>query len=523
MFHLGASSAVLSLAVLLARILSCHARSWVDLVDQEIFRPTNLDPFRLEIYEEADPFKNRQQETEPTSQLPQSISPVLAPTLHPSSRLDNVMDNGGCGSGQFLHELRMRDAWGDGWHGNEIVITVISTYSDFNHTRTNETGWLVSEEQNRKFTLTGEAASTPGTGNSSNDTETEAQSDIDYSDELFRGSLNNGAVEYAYICLEPLTCYRVDIGGGNFSEEIRWDIASVRLGLSEAEREEDIPVTVAKGLAPFHCQFSIPDPASGRPYCPNTCHPVYERDTPQPTKSPTAAPATKEPVPAPVPAPVPVQVPSPVQQPLAVQTSSTFAPVVVSQQRNGASAVPSDMPSLLPSFVPTSAPIQPPTKIPVGTVNTITITGGNNTTAGRFAGLGRTNSSNTTTLPRLPNGKDRSDDVATVTMPTASQSNDTDVATVNIPSTTSKSNTNASNGLRATLPEPTELNTTTLTANVPTAGSGEQKGNRGKKGAHPRNVPGNSGRKGARGGSHPRNFAANATGHIDRSSFSDLL
>ena len=69
----------------------------------------------------------------------------------------------------------------------------------------------------------------------------------------------------AHVCLIPRRCYQVTVGGGEFLNEVSWDIRPANLDDPDSPLE-----TVLGGGAPSGCTMSLPD-ENGHHFCANTC------------------------------------------------------------------------------------------------------------------------------------------------------------------------------------------------------------------------------------------------------------
>ena len=277
---------------------NCEARTWIDVVNPSVFMTSNLDVYRMEFFLEEDPlaFPSSAPTSEPTGSSDPDDNALddgaasSSPSASPTARYDNVKGYGGCPMGEYLYELEMLDSWGDGWGDSVIKVTQ-----------------MAMEEA-------GEGAIfTPAVN-------------------IFEGGLATGREGYSYLCLEPFKCYTVDIDSSLWGEEIKWEIRAVPLGHSQEERENMGGHSVAKGLAPTSCQFSIPDEVTGEMECPFICDSESATSSAAPS---TASPSSSAPLPA---------------------SASFFAP---STGPVVGSMMPSDAPSFVPSSIPTAIPAMP--------------------------------------------------------------------------------------------------------------------------------------------------------------------
>lgn len=249
-------------------VTPCSARSWVTVVDSAIFLASAIDYGRLEKALERDPFdftdghpateapsstptKTVQEGAESPTILPSQLTESQSPSLSPTPRYMNIVGNGGCQVGKSLYEIRLTDEWGDGW--DETVMQITGTKA-INSTNTVE----------QYSTTTSNGTSTVSMYSSIQ----VKQANATTTNQIFKGRLTSGSEEYHYICLQHYVCYTVDIGGGTWESEIKWDIQKVDVGVPREDRDNTL--ALAKGMAPESCQFSIADSSGARP-CPVTC------------------------------------------------------------------------------------------------------------------------------------------------------------------------------------------------------------------------------------------------------------
>jgi hypothetical protein len=262
-----------SIKLLLITLLRyADARSWKDVVDPSIFLASAIDGARLETVLEKDPFHPYGTPTmTPTitkvteAQSNPSAVPVIHSTQAPTARYEMIVGNGGCPVGKNLFEIRMEDSWGDGWDGTQMRIVAFSVNAT-DSTTSGSSHKIVTNQDLQTVTVSQSV---------------QVKSDVSPI-EVFRGQLEYGEEAYDYVCLETSKCYRVTVNGGEWEEEIKWDIRRVVLGESREERENGL--ALAKGLAPTSCQFSVPDSTSGAQVCLSTC------GDPTKSKAPTQAP-----------------------------------------------------------------------------------------------------------------------------------------------------------------------------------------------------------------------------------------
>jgi hypothetical protein len=89
---------------------------------------------------------------------------------------------------------------------------------------------------------------------------------------IFEGALRRGSHDYADVCFLPNRCYQVIVSGGEFLDEVSWDIRASNNDPSSPPLE---PILV--GGAPSACTFSLPD-EYGHHFCPNTCSDTIPAD-----------------------------------------------------------------------------------------------------------------------------------------------------------------------------------------------------------------------------------------------------
>lgn len=192
--------------VLLLAFRCCDGRSWVDVVDPAIFLASAIDIGRLENALEKDPFafsqpattapteevilveeavntdndEDEEEEEENNKKQQQATTPTSAPT----ARYENIVGNGGCLVGTHLYEIRMTDAWGDGWDETEMRIVERMQQNQ-------QQGQAVGEDGEELI------VSDPETN-----TVSVSQSAVMYENtvrtEVFRGSLTHGAEGFSY-------------------------------------------------------------------------------------------------------------------------------------------------------------------------------------------------------------------------------------------------------------------------------------------------------------------------------------
>jgi hypothetical protein len=293
-----------SLLAIAATILPlCSARAWVDVVDPSIYAAALRDAYRADLILEKNPFDYDDSETSE-----EVIN--TAPTMAPTRRDEMLLENGGCPMDQFLYRVRLHDRWGDGWENVPIRILEMphatsggAVLEEFTGEH-NATHIFSTETAVKKSAKLGQSSSAPPVV-------------------IFEDSMGQGYDGYSYVCLKIDQCYTAAMDSGLWDGEIKWDVQS-------ALRPKGI-VTVAKGVAPAKCQFSIAESANST-VCPNVCDLGVEGD-----EANTAMPSD-------LPSMVPSSAPS---------------------GYDGASGVPSDLPSLIPSSSPSWSDFSdPPSMIP---------------------------------------------------------------------------------------------------------------------------------------------------------------
>lgn len=292
------------LAIVATVLPVCSARTWVNLVDPTIYAAALHDPYRAEHILEKDPFDY---DDSVTSEETVNTAPTVAPTR----RDEMVLENGGCPMDQFLYRVRLHDRWGDGWENVPIRILEMphetsteSLHEEFEGEH-NATHIYSTESAVKKTSKLVQSSSSPVI--------------------VFEDSMGQGYDGYSYVCLKSNQCYKAAMESGLWDGEIKWDIQS-------ALRQKGI-ATVAKGVAPTKCQFSIIE-STNTTVCPHTCE----------------SGAGEEDFNSAMPSDFPSMVPS----------SAPSGGEAV----DGASVVPSDMPSLLPSITPSTDLSDPPSLSP---------------------------------------------------------------------------------------------------------------------------------------------------------------
>lgn len=137
---------------------------------------------------------------------------------------DELVDGWGPGE---VHRLVMEDAGGDGWQGADIVVI--------------------------------RPSSVPGNT---------------VPEYVIKTTLDDGGGGFEYLCLESTKCYTVKVGSSDDPEigdpEILWEIRPTVPGTPDGTE-----TAVAKGKAPYECQFSLPiwndDRTDVKYVCNTTC------------------------------------------------------------------------------------------------------------------------------------------------------------------------------------------------------------------------------------------------------------
>lgn len=273
--------------------LSCSSvagRTWRDVIDRNIYSQIHLDTERYQLKIELDPFfrvddaidmaptplpvsstwvdAGTPSPTDSPSAFPSdmpSLSPT-APTSAPSTRDQNIDGNGGCVEGSVLYRVNMYDSWGDGWDTNTAVAIIGVQDQDsveMNGNTLTRMHTTTAGDTTVSISRTVELASNRPFG-------TTARSDqgtpiVNPLGTIFEGTLDEGSSGSAFVCLRPRRCYDVVIYGGEYLDEVSWDIEPVILGSTD-----EVALPIVQGGAPSDCSFSIPDD-DGEVFCPSTC------------------------------------------------------------------------------------------------------------------------------------------------------------------------------------------------------------------------------------------------------------
>jgi hypothetical protein len=194
--------------------------------------------------------------------LPPTLQPSSAPSDMPSMAPTtwDIDRNGGCRQGHELYEVHMYDSWGDGWDNTNLVIAgiedqdpnIVLPSSFMTRTITNRNGGMMVVVT-RTVNLDEQNSINPNEMN-----------EVDPLGVIFQGGLTEGSHSVAQVCLLPRRCYQVTVGGGEFLNEVSWDIRPANL-------DSDEPMeAVLGGGAPSGCTMSLPD-ENGHHFCANTC------------------------------------------------------------------------------------------------------------------------------------------------------------------------------------------------------------------------------------------------------------
>jgi hypothetical protein len=154
----------------------------------------------------------------------------------------------------------MYDSWGDGWDNTMLVISgiedqdpnVVLPSSYMTRTITNRNGGMTTAIT-RTVDLDSQNALNP-----------DETKEVDPLGVIFEGGLREGSHSVAQICLLPRRCYQVTVSGGEFLNEVSWDIRPANL------ETDEMTEPVLGGGAPSGCTFSLPDDY-GHHFCANSC------------------------------------------------------------------------------------------------------------------------------------------------------------------------------------------------------------------------------------------------------------
>jgi hypothetical protein len=257
-------------------VVIVHGRQWQTIIDHSIYQKSNIDNRRYELKIEQDPFyypgdpplEGESPTVSPDTDIWVTLSPTLAPSSVPSDSPSmmpsewSIELNGGCRQGHELFEVHMYDSWGDGWDNTMLVISgiedqdpsIVLPNNFMTRTTTTRSGDAVVKIA-RTINLDDQSVFNPQEAN-----------DIDPLGVIFEGSLQQGSHEVTDVCLLPRRCYQVTVYGGEFLNEVSWDI---RPGNLDADTEQEFEPILGGG-APAGCTFSLPD-ENGHHFCANTC------------------------------------------------------------------------------------------------------------------------------------------------------------------------------------------------------------------------------------------------------------
>ena len=334
--------------VLAATMPWVKARDWRDVVDPGLYEWVDLDPKKLIVMAEMDPFAVSFSPTMTPTYAPEvdvverptTPSPTDLPTLAPTEVWAMVDQNGGCEKDQVLHEIRMTDSWGDGWDETIMTITRLVDQS-------NLPGVVQMEKNEHRSSINGFV-----------EVRDPQKDDPSFPFQVYRGSLAKGTEGFSYICLQRNQCYQVSVDGGFWQQEIAWGIRQVQLGVPREKSPDSL--LLAKGEAPEICQISVADKETGEHACPITCGVRTGNPTAKPTFSPTSNPTAIRNA---IPDDKPPESSAPSDMPSLVPTSRDDedggdAAEEGQQDKEGAGAgqIVSSVPSDTPSLVPTGAP-----------------------------------------------------------------------------------------------------------------------------------------------------------------------
>lgn len=256
------ASVQFSLLVLLMATVSVKCRQWQAIIDHDILRKSNIDSSRYELKIETDPFfyPGEKSPTDIPTEAPKAdvtkvwttMSPATSPSvgfiddISPTPIELAIEQNGACKSGLKLYEVHMMDTWGDGWDQTMITIAGIKDSMTTTHTNTQGDN-IVSISKTIEFDS--------------------VSSDIHPLGQIFQGTLQDGYHDFADVCLLPNLCYQLIATGGEFLEEVSWEL---RPGNNDPDSSSVLMEPILTGGAPTRCTFSLPD-ESGQYLCPITC------------------------------------------------------------------------------------------------------------------------------------------------------------------------------------------------------------------------------------------------------------
>lgn len=252
-----------------------EGRQWQSIVDYNIDRKSNIDGRRYQLKIEADPFFFPQDIVDediitdaPQANVWVTLSPTLAPSSLPSDSPSltptawDIDKNGGCRSGHDLYEVHMYDSWGDGWDQTMVKIIGIEDQNPID---------LPTSSMTRTITdkLGGATVSISRTVDLDSQSlfKPEQKTEVDPLGVIFQGGLRRGSHDFSDLCLVPKRCYEVFVSGGEFLNEVSWDIRPAHVEYADQTTDKS---PILSGGAPSWCTFSLPD-EYGHHFCPNSC------------------------------------------------------------------------------------------------------------------------------------------------------------------------------------------------------------------------------------------------------------
>lgn len=265
------ASVQFSLLVLLMSTVRVKCRQWQAIIDHDILRKSNIDSSRYELKIETDPFyyPGEKSPTDIPTEAPKAdvtkVWTTMSPTTSPSvGSIDGISttpielaikQNDACKNGLKLYEVHMMDTWGDGW--DQTMITIAGIIDSMTTTHTNTQGDnIVSISKTIEFDSVSSSITDPNSANG-----------IHPLGQIFQGTLQDGYHDFADVCLLPNRCYELVATGGEFLEEVSWEL---RPGNSDPESSSVLMEPILTGGAPTRCTFSLPD-ENGQYLCPITC------------------------------------------------------------------------------------------------------------------------------------------------------------------------------------------------------------------------------------------------------------
>jgi hypothetical protein len=251
-----------------------QARQWQSIIEHNIYKKSNIEKNRYSLKIEEDPFffpEDIPADGDVPTMSPKgdkwvTLSPTNAPSSVPSDSPSlaptewDISLNGGCRFGHELFEVHMYDSWGDGWDSTLLVLSGIEDQDpsmvlpsqSMTRTITDQTG-DVTVLITRTVDLDDQSLFNP-----------DEKVEIDPLGVMFQGTLRKGSHDFANVCLLPRRCYQVTVAGGEFLNEVSWDIRPGNLDSTEPTEP------ILSGGAPSGCTFSLPD-EYGHHFCANTC------------------------------------------------------------------------------------------------------------------------------------------------------------------------------------------------------------------------------------------------------------